>query len=483
MKKILVFSLLFIMSAGIAFAQLANGIYVCAWGRGAFVPLWMDTKEYQFGNERPTTDAFTNKETFKTGTGVTWDPINKPRVDFRIMGFAQYVGFVIHVNSEFDNGIVGGGDNGAQLWVKPFGNDWVKVTLANHMIEDTLRGKVTTDSGFENFVLGASMMRLKGLGVREPLNQDVIFNRFAGGRGKFNEANEANTSTHISPEAIRSNVFFLSSAPIEGLFVGLMLQGQFPDTDIDFKETWRQMQLGAGYNIPNIGFARAQYIGGFFGGEKSSEESFRLTEPSKFEAAFAYTGTENLVIDLGAKFWVPVTDYIWTPEKDEGKTSYRGVDVALGAAFKHEQFSLSAMAQALYLGAYTGQRIHDNNTENTKGADGAQLVFNLIPSYEFDFGTVGLSFIAQTKFADTDNAGNINENDAWTQFGAGAFFQKGFPGGSIKAGLAYALPAIRTGYPSVQGSDGKWGPAENTKTGFHGRGILTIPIILEYAFF
>ena len=475
MKKILVFSLLFIMSAGIAFAQLANGIYVCAWGRGAFVPLWMDTKEYQFGNERPTTDAFTNKETFKTGTGVTWDPINKPRVDFRIMGFAQYVGFVIHVNSEFDNGIVGGGDNGAQLWVKPFGNDWVKVTLANHMIEDTLRGKVTTDSGFENFVLGASMMRLKGLGVREPLNQDVIFNRFAGGRGKFNEANEANTSTHISPEAIRSNVFFLSSAPIEGLFVGLMLQGQFPDTDIDFKETWRQMQLGAGYNIPNIGFARAQYIGGFFGGEKSSEESFRLTEPSKFEAAFAYTGTENLVIDLGLKFWTPITTFA-------GQTHFRGIDIGLGAAYMAElgpgKLNIAFMGQVQNIAGYTVQNAH--TADNDKGKDSLKLAFNLIPSYSLDFGTLGLSFLIHTITPATGPDGNeIEATKApsigpFTQWGIGVFYQLGFAKGSLKVGVTYTPAPIETGIPRGE---------TELRTGMNGRDTITIPIILEYAFF
>jgi len=488
MRKLVIFSMLLVLTAGIASAQLANGIYVCAWGRGAFVPLWVETKEFQYGTERVSTDSFTNEEIFYNGTGVTWDPINKPRVDFRIMGFAQHVGFVIHVNSEFLES-TGNGDNGAQLWVKPFGNDMLKLTVANQMIEDTLRGRISADTGFENFVMGASMMGYKGkLGEagrspQEPLNQDVIFNRFAGGRGTSNTANLANTSTHLGSPL--SNVFFLSSSPIDGLFLGLMLQGMFPETELE--ETWRQMQFGAGYSIKlydkEVGFIRAQYIGGYFGEEKTSEDSFKLEEPSKFEAAFTFSAIQDLTVELGVKYWTPVIDYIWTPVKDKGKESFRGIDVALGASYKYDKFNITAMAQALYLGAYTNSRVHNLNNDKNEGYDGAHLVFNLIPSYGFDFGTVGLSLIYQSKLANTENDGKIDETSAYSLFGAGIFYQIGFAGGSLKAGIAYAAPPIMTGYPSVALPGGGFGPSSDLKTGFYGRGKITIPIILEYAFF
>jgi hypothetical protein len=449
MKKLIVFSMLFSLIAGAAFAQLANGIYVNAWGRGAFVPLWYETAGWQYGVPMSGSEAI-----FKNGTGVTWDPNSSPRVDFRVNGATDYVGFTVHINSEFLSG-TGNGDNGAQLWVRPFGNNWLKLTVANQFIDDTLRGKVTTDTGFENFVLGKSMMMFSE--GRDPLNQDVTFNRFAGGRGSENAANVTNTSTPISNDSILSNVFFLSSSPIQGLFIGLMLQGLFPETDL--KKTWRLMQLGVGYEIPGIGHARAQYIGGYMGKEKASTDMYQLNDPSKFEAAFALTAIPDLTVDLGFKIWMPVTLFT-------GRSSYRGLDIAVGGAYRYEAFNVAAMAQVLYLGAYTGSYVH--TATSNKGADGVHLVFNLIPAYDFDFGTTGLSFILQTKTAETNASGVIDTQSPWTRFGVGAWYKRGLLGGSIKAGITYAPPPIKTG---------------TTGTGFHGRGILTIPIILEYAFF
>ncbi|MCL2137953.1 MAG: hypothetical protein FWH41_00300 [Treponema sp.] len=464
MKKLAVFSVFLFLAAGAAFAQLANGIYINAWGRGVFAPLWFETPEKQYGETRPNSSGI-----FKNGTGVTWDPINMPRVDFRVNGTTNYVGFTVHVNSEMVTGNPGNGDNGAQLWVRPFGNDWIKLTVANQFIDDTLRGKVTTDTGFENFVLGKSMMAFSN--GMEPLNQDITFNRFAGGRGNMSSANAANTSTHITPEALLSNVFFLSSSPIDGLFVGLMLQGMLPKDDI--KETWRQMQLGAGYVIPNIGHARVQYIGGFMGKEKNVNDMYRINEPSKFEAAFALSTVEDLTLDLGFKIWMPVSRY------DDTK-SYRGLDVGLGADYRFGAFNIAAMMQAMYLGAYTGTRVH--TTASEEGKDGVHLIFNLIPAYDLDFGTFGLSFIWQTKTAETDAAGSKDKQTAWSRFGLGGWYKKGLPGGYIKLGVAYAFPFIRTGNPSVALPGGGYGPGDE-RTGLHGRGILTIPIIFEYAFF
>jgi len=484
MKKLLIFSVFFILLAQAAFAQLANGIYVNAWGRGVFAPLWYESTEMQYGEPLANSEPI-----FKNGTGVTWDPNKQPRVDFRVNGATDYVGFTIHLNTEFLSSYSGNGDNGAQLWVKPFGNNWLKLTLANQMIEDTLRGKVTTDTGFENFVLGKSMMGLPGgiAGVCEPLNQDVTFNRFGGGRGP-NEANLANTSTHVL--SALSNVFFLSSSPIDGLFIGLMLQGILTaSTETALKETWRQVHVGAGYEIQGIGHARAQYIGGYVGKEETATDNFKFMEPSKVEAAFAFTYVDNLTVDLGAKIWLPVTTAD-DRTTNANATYYRGVDLALGASYRYENINVAFMGQVLYLGAYTNSASGSSlahSPDNDKGANGVQLVFNLIPEYDFDFGTIGLSFIAQTKTADTLTNGNKAERTAvggpWTQFGTGVWYRKGLAGGYIKIGIAYAFPQIAFGSPSSTFVPGQGYVPDPDQTGFNGRGILSIPIILEYAFF
>ena len=475
MKKLILLLVIFVLITTAAFSQAIymNGWGINAWGRGVFVPVWYESGDQIFGEARANTESI-----FYTGTGVSWDPNNQPRVDFRVSAASDYVGFFIHINSEFLAG-TGNGDNGAQLWVKPFGNDLIRLLVANHFIDDSLRGKVSTDTGFENFVLGQSMMKFTE--GREPLNQDVIFNRFAGGRGSVSAANHANTSTHISNPL--ANVFFLSSRPIDGLFLGLMLQGEYPSTEL--KESWRQVHAGIGYEIEDVGFVRAQYIGGFMGEEKRASDIFKITEPSKIEAAFAYTGAEDFLIDFGVKFWMPITTFGRTPEgdlnKDVFRKAFRGLDVALGGTYRNEDFSIAAIAQVLNIMAYTGARAHTPASD--KGADGMHIVFNMIPSYGFEFGTIGLSLIAQTRLADTDTEGKTNEQSAWTRFGAGVFYQKGLASGSIKTGITVAPAPIKTGHYSVALPGGGFGPSEDTRTGLHGRTIVTIPVILEYAFF
>jgi len=465
MKKIVVFSLLFIIVAAAAFADLTDGFYICAWGRGAFVPMWYESAAQIYGNE-PFLDI-DKKDVFKTGSGVTWDPMNQPRVDFRIMGFSDHIGFVVHVNSEFALNYPGNGDNGAQLWVKPFGNDILKLTVANQMIDDTLRGKVATDTGFENFILGGSMLSLKFKDM-EPLNQDVIFNRFAGGRGGTNTSNAANTSTHID-SALR-NVFFLSSAPIDGLFLGVMIQGLYPDTEL--KEAWRQVHAAAGYQIDKVGHVRAQYIGGFMG-KYGEEDIVKPLEPSKIEAAFALTRFDNLVVDLGIKYWFPITTpaTLTTPER----THFRGIDIGLGASLGISDFNVAFMGQVKSLGGYGGSSATLARYDgNDKSADSLTIAFNLIPSYNFSFGTIGLSFMLYTKTAAIDTDGNEIKESVFTQFGVGAFYQKSFGKGYLKTGLTFTPAPTETGVPPNE---------TELKTGANGRFQITIPIIFEYAFF
>jgi len=446
MKKLLFVLMIFVLAAGSVFADLASGLFVNAWGRGVFVPVWYDT----------------TLRTFNTGSGVSWDPNNRPRVDFRVNGATDFVGFTVHVNSEdTTGGSIASGDNGAQLWVRPFGNDLLRLTVATHLQNDTLRGRVGTDTGFENFVMGESMFGLGG-DARDPLNGNAIFTRFAGGRTGA-ASNESNTSTY--PWAA-GNVFFLSSSPIEGMFIGLMLQGAFPQ--MDFREAWRHVQIGVGYEIPGIGFARVQYVGGFMGRENDPLDMFNPAHRARFEAAFAFTAIEDLVLDLGIKYWAPVELINRFISTEVGVVAverfFRGVDIAFGASYRHGDLNVDFMAQVLSIGAHTGARSHRD--ELTGGADGAHLVFNVIPSFNLGQHTVGLSAILQSRFAHTNRDGTVDEDSAWTRFGVGAWGRLNLAGGSLRAGITWTPPA-RTNLT---------GPAFN-------RGFVTIPIILEYAFF
>jgi hypothetical protein len=470
MKKIVIFSLILAMAAGAAFAQLANGISVNGWGRGAFSPLMIATDKDFDGTKADDTGGV------YTGIGATWGG-DQVRTDFRINANSENVGFVI----TFTESGIGTGDDGAHIWVKPFGTDMLKLT-AGRFANDTLRGKVgSVNSGFECFSL--------------PLNneEDQIFNRFGSGAVDSTSAvlNEAGS-------------WMISSAPIDGLFIGLMVNGAIdPWWGRDLNgatlagDAYRFMQLGAGYEIAGTAHIRAQWIGGWAGTldmEKLAEnkgkgkistypgaeiwgpkedhwengtwvqgdgwatggESKGYDEnmnPGRIEAAVALLSVDNLLLDLGLKFWMPIK------MKDYDEFEYfKGVDVSLGATYRMDAFNIAARVDA------KGIAGHTYTIKDDKSADSMEIDVRLTPAYDFDAATVGLDFGLRIGTASKNAAGDDGK-DGTTEVGFGLFVKKGFGNGHVKTGATFTLAPT---------TDGK-------TTG--GRNIFRIPVVLEYAFF
>jgi len=161
--------------------------------------------------------------------------------------------------------------------------------------------------------------------------------------------------------------------------------------------------------------------------------------------------------------------------------AWKGAEVAVAAKLGIGDFNIGAGGRVISIGAYTGDQMQTKNRD--KGADGLQLYFNIHPSYNFSFGTLGLSLIAQSKLANTSAEGVLDEQSAWTQFGAGVYYSKSLDRGSITIGAAYSLPQIAYGMPRRTTNDsGTWNQ-EPLQTGFNGRGTFTIPILFNYWFF
>ena len=487
MKKFVIITLIFAMAAGTAFAQTADGISINAWGRGVFAPIQVygkakaygeavTTPKVEVGGEAPSGGDYyldTEDGVIKqnkpepgypgtlvdgpgavsyAGAGVTWGG-HRIRSDFRINGNAEFVGFQIQLSGE-DASI----NDNQYIWAKPFSNDILKLYVG-HFDVDNLRGKIATDTGFEDFVLN-------------PMNEDVIFHRFRAGGGDPNNAPNA------------PNGFMLSSAPIEGLFIGFRVNGSLFDNWGNGHKTlagdaYRFMQAGFGYEIADIGHLRAQFIGGWFGKldwekiyKAMGKHSYEI-EPSldgdtaRIEAAFALTAIDNLLIDLGLKFWLPISD------KDGYYKASNGINVALGARYRMEAFQVVAHINSGFAG-YT----HDyNENGGKKAADDKSmnpltLAVNLIPTYDLDFATLGLSLGMKMKGNGFDVEGKGPEKDEYktntSQFGFGGFIQKGLGSGNVKFGLAYKTAEIAR---------------KGDKKGANGSGVFTIPVILEYAFF
>jgi len=472
MKKLVAIAVVFALVTGVVFA--ADGVNINAWGRGVFAPLivkfpgetydgkkWKTQQEANFKGKMvdKAADAF-------VGTGATWGG-NNVRVDFRIVGNSEYVGFGLNATAE--NNKLAGNDDAAYIWAKPFSNDVLKIKIGL-LVEDTLRGKIgTANNTFDNYVLPGAF------------DEDHIFNRFGSGE----DWNSTNTG-----EGINANqpAFLLSSSPIDGLFIGIMVGGGNAGADlwpswgtssaVKAFSAYNFMQVGAGYVIPNIGHVRAQYIGGY-AGTYTDEKIFDIKKlggdpvagkAARIEAAFALTAVDGLLVDLGGKFWLPV-DFEYKDKAKREKNNANGVEVGLGATFRKEALSIGFRFDGTGFGAYTKRAWQKDEHTN-----GAKLDFRLNPAYDLEPCTVGLSLGFKTDTPATDAKGkevkstNLkNKQVAFLptmQLGFGAYAQKGLGKGSIKAGLTFTTAPIYDGHAKQNESP-----------------YFSIPIILEYAFF
>jgi hypothetical protein len=452
MKKLVTFSLLLMLLASAVFAQVADGISIGAWGRGAFAPfIGVGERKVAAG----TTDVTVDAENF-VGSGVTWG--NNPSYRFDVVGSSDYVGFGIGIASD---GGIAGNDTGAHVWAKPFSNDWLKITLGNFN-DDKLRGKIgSVNGGFEYFVLG-----LAG-------EEDAIFTRFNGAAGH----GYSNTG------------FLLSSAPVEGLYIGAALHA--PDlweyattgaatptgTQRLLKESFKRIQIGLGYEIGNVGLVRAQFIGGETNGDdalvaviggtpppSSATDLLVFNDPARIEAAFAFTGAEGLTLDVGLKFWLPVkAEYSIPSIVDMTVTSNDGLGLSLGASFNSGAFGITGRVDT---GFASGLKIEAGGQEGSYTGP-FTLNFHVVPSFDLGFATVGLDLGLAMSGATKQKwpGGSEDENkDSTFDMGFGGFIAKGLGNGSIKAGLAYTLPR-----------------SVDSESKYHS-GVFTIPVILEYSF-
>ena len=459
MKKLIAIAVVLALVAGAAFA--ADGIELQAWGRGAFSPLKVVTAKQVNGevvaldkDGKPDPNGVKPEDETYAGMGYSWGG-DLTRVDIRINGNSDYVGFGF--NGTFEN--YGFNDNAALIWVKPFGSDILKLTVGQ-FVDETLRGKIgCLDGGFSNFVLGDSP------------EEDSIFQSFAVGKGRANPV-----------YGDSAGGFMLSSAPVDGLFLGLLVKGALGDGWNAGGNTvatlaYKYMHLGVGYNIANIGHIRLQYIGGWSGSVdlKDKDQVKYFTAPkfkadgsldslgsaknlARVEAAFALTAVEGLLVDLGGKFWFPLE----LKNSDVGDYSIsKGVDIGLGATFNTGAIGIGARVDITGLGAYADGRGKDNKKEVS-----ATTIIRLVPTFGLGEATLGLNVALKLQGAPKDKDGKDAENWNWSQIGFGAFVSKGLGNGSVKAGLSYTLA------PN-SGKDNK----------AYGISVFQIPIILEYAFF
>jgi hypothetical protein len=198
----------------------------------------------------------------------------------------------------------------------------------------------------------------------------------------------------------------------------------------DAKEVYKKIQVGAGYDIPGIGFARLQYIG------------IRNT----IEAAFQVKALGDLVLDIGVKIPFEGTN------KEDASTYKKKKDfqASVAATYRNYDFRLTGRVDTAFMGS--------DSSGFTVKQNGLDLVAYLIPSYEFRFGTIGadLGFEYEQK----DKVNNWEKDSM--QAGAAIWYQNKVGAGTFKAAVVARAPLT-------------W---QDSKTAFD----LFIPLVVEIGF-
>jgi hypothetical protein len=176
----------------------------------------------------------------------------------------------------------------------------------------------------------------------------------------------------------------------------------------DAKEVYKKIQIGAGYDIPGIGFARLQYIG------------MRNT----IEAAFQVKSLGDLVIDAGVKIPFEGTN------KEDAATYKKKKDfqVSVAATYRNYDFRLTGRIDTAFLGS--------DSSGFTVKQNGLDLVAYLIPSYEFKFGTIGADI--GFEYEQKDKINNWEKDSM--QAGAAVWYQNKVGAGTFKAALVARAP-------------------------------------------
>lgn len=440
-----------------------------AWGKGVVTPL-----------------AFSDGDTSVSAATTTSG--NYPQVGFSVAGTApgKKIGFL--VDAYWDGGIPDVGDN-AKVWVQPF--SFIKLT-AGWFIEDDLRGTVG-NTEFSSWLLPAGGK-----------DEDAIFTRF-----------QAKLGAHFKLEPL----YWVDSS-----WNGLMIEGAFGSSvaptgsnngdiranrnliGLNAADVYKGMQIGLGYKIPQIGFARFQFIGnnrtqlkpdftnnGYPKGQSVFSGLSKNSDADVIEGAFRFSRIEGLNVDAGVKIpfqYVTDTRFIEYPalmpngEKEtadmDERTVQRPTSIALGISWT-PSFLDSFNIVVLFDVSFGGQ-IEETGHHLLKF--GLNTGLWIMPSYK----------ITETLKAGVDFGMHIHKKDEWqqpigrprqdilpdadyTDMGIGIWIELALGGGRIRTGPMIMIPGAERYMWIGNNSLGyEFRPAFTTEP------VISLPVSFTYNF-
>jgi hypothetical protein len=420
-----------------------------AWGRASWSPMVI-----QGGPDKDTEDPNDTTTNLGVGSGPAWDDLGAA-VGFEVkgqntdgtLGFAAKLRVDVNPAKNGSEAVWYPNDKTANVWAKPFSMLTLRAGL--YQIDD-LRGKIGGTN--ENFVIG----NWSG-------DEDDIFTRFE--TGAF--------GMHLKLE------------PIENLQVhaSVGVNDNLKQTSANaIGDIYSTGQYGVGYNIPNLLFIRAQFIGG-----KQNKGDYIYPNKAQYwnqiQAAFQVTAVENLSLDLGVAIPLQIKG-----KADDGNLNYSALaseDDTYQAPFKialGAKYTMGDLGFLFRLKTEFASKQYNVNYENplvkmetTRNGGLNLLAFAIEPSYKLGSigtirGDIGLGVKGNSK---TDTNGSETDNkDGTVDLGLGVSFFKAIAGGNFSIGLATTIPVAGDGYAE----DGnKVKKAQAFK--------FTIPIVMTYSLY
>jgi len=424
--------------------------------------------QYIQGVDYERSDGTSGRHDGMMGTGIgRIDGQAGPRIrlDARAVNEEHGAGLRLRLQAQAnaDGAASVGVENFLQAWWAPL--DWLRLD-AGRFDDDRLRGMIGDDEMHSFSVL--------------MYDEDALFNRIRARSG-----------------------LMASFTPIEGLLVTALLDNLNPlvreshnvdaplgtnpgyrpehhrpgfpqltfvpwDSRFGDGRVWRHIHLAAGYNIRDIGMVRVQYIGAIPEAPSLSADATELdinpnaVAAPRIEAAFAFTGVEGLLVDIGGKVPLPINESF--PGRSE--TWQAPFRVSLGARYALGNFEIAGRVDA----GFGGEKREDSGTLSFA----PKLNAHLWPSYDFGaFRAIlnaGFEWVGQTSRTVNSSAVNGGGNAATTiigdggkRFGVGLSVQSSIMGRfMVRGGLAYRFPS--------------------EVNGIQERGVFSIPLFLEYSF-
>ncbi|MDR0290277.1 MAG: hypothetical protein LBI06_05010 [Treponema sp.] len=445
MKKIAALFVLGCIVSASAFSQLSVGGYTKSYWIPYRLTVFQDT-DMKDGEILQTTavqtpwgepdlsagvnfDAHSEWGGFHLGIGLANGAANRSAHAFSATGggwvWVRPLGFIPALGMETFTIWLGNPDN-SQLMGKIGGSDLATYVLNNsYSIDRNLQ---------ENGYVSENKERLFRLEKQNPeYNTFTRFNPYAWGNANAETQNlwwpriaAAAKATwepierlyigfFVAPEMLRLLDWNADSAGVNNPILESINGDKMSDDDInqdffDVAKVYRKMQIGAGYTIPGIGFARAQFIG----------------LRNVVEVAFQLTALGDLVFDFGFKLPFEGTD-------KEDTFSYkkkRDFGASVAATYRNYDFHFLGRIDAAFAGSDSSRPGREARV------GGLNMIVYLVPSYKLNVGTVGLDLGFEYEQKDDFNR---LENDS-VQAGAGVWFHRNLGNAQFKAGVAARLP-------------------------------------------